>query len=242
MTPWSWEAPGAVANAAAPTVWSVALDACPPAILSTAGDVLSEDEQRRAVTFRSPVDRRRFVASRLALRHILGHTTGVAPAALAFQTLTRGRPVLTETNGLSFNLAHTRGHLVIAAHPDAAVGVDIEGTTLRFSVHEVATHVLTARERDDLMAAPLAEQGALFIRYWTLKEAILKATGDGLYQSMLDLDLDLGASPPILRSVPSPYPPPSQWRLATWTAGANAIALAWFECDGKTVPANTLSS
>lgn len=222
MTPRPWtgaERPPPLDPAAPPIVWAVDLDAA----ADGAADVLSPDERRRADAFHRPADRRRFRASRRALRLLLGAYVGARPEALAFETRPGGKPVLP--GGPAFSLSHTGPHLLVAVHASDAVGVDAEAVAPGMATDGVLARVLTARERAAVEAAP--DRDAAFARAWTLKEALLKATGEGLSRPMTSLVLDLGAVPPTLRAAPSSYPGPERWRLWAWVSEGVAGAVAW---------------
>lgn len=47
---------------------------------------------------------------------------------------------------------------------------------------------LSNREKDELMLAPLPDKLGLLLRYWTSKEAISKASGEGLSFPYAELD------------------------------------------------------
>lgn len=153
-------------------------DAEMPALWAT----LSADEVARAGRFGTDALRARYVAGRAALRETLGEALGVAPADVAIGRGARGRPMLDAPALLDFNVTHTRGVALIAhlARPGFRVGVDIEAHDRTLAHDGLARKFLTARERETI--APLDDDGRrrAFLRLWTCKEAMSKATGDGL--------------------------------------------------------------
>lgn len=64
-----------------------------------------------------------------------------------------------------------------------------------------------------------------FIRLWTLKEAVVKATGSGLAQSLQGFSFSL-TDPPALRIHDPGLGAAADWRLQTWEVGGCALALA----------------
>ncbi|MGW9136504.1 hypothetical protein [Streptomyces sp. NPDC055681] len=73
--------------------WLVRTDTA-PGNDAAEGSVLDEAERRRAAAFRFERDRRRYVASHLALRGILAETLGSRPGELRFSNLTGVRLVI----------------------------------------------------------------------------------------------------------------------------------------------------
>jgi 4'-phosphopantetheinyl transferase len=72
------------------------------------------------------------------------------------------------------------------------VGVDVEA--LRDPVPDIGAFraVFSLREMASIEACAGREQAAAFYRVWTRKEALLKATGEGLGGMTADLDLSSG--------------------------------------------------
>src|SRR5579871_894303 len=102
--------------------------ALPSSRLAMAQAVLSLEERRRAAAFHADEDRLLYSASHVALRIVLGQILGISPERLEFTG--DGKPALfglpTVSPPLRFNLAHTRGAVLIAAAAGCEVGVDIE--------------------------------------------------------------------------------------------------------------------
>ncbi|MEA2471169.1 MAG: 4-phosphopantetheinyl transferase, partial [Thermoleophilaceae bacterium] len=150
--------------------WSLELDR--PA--GAHGGVLSEDELLRAARYKVPDAGPRFVASRGALRGLLGSYLEVDPATLRFAAGPNGKPRLDPPSLLQFNVSHSGTVGLIAVTQRADVGVDVEQLKPRADLPGLARRVFTERERD-------AIDGELsFYRHWVAKEAFVKATGRGV--------------------------------------------------------------
>jgi 4'-phosphopantetheinyl transferase len=79
---------------------------------------------------------------------------------------------------LHFNISHTRG-LVACAIAGQEVGVDVERSN-RILDLRIVRHSFAPEEIRILNSAPPKQQRKIFFRSWTLKEAFIKATGEGL--------------------------------------------------------------
>lgn len=160
-----------------------------PALRAT----LSAEETERSERFGTDALRRRYVAGRAALRATLGLALGIAPADVPIRRGPRGRPMLASSHDLDFNVTHTEGVAVIAhlARPGWRVGVDVEGLARTVSHDGLARKFLTNRERAAI--APLDDDARrhAFLRRWTCKEAMSKATGEGLSAPFREIGIDV---------------------------------------------------
>ena len=84
---------------------------------------------------------------------------------------------------LQFNLSHTRGFVACAISIANAVGIDVEAVSRNPDI-EVADRFFSPREVAILRAMPPERQPETFLRFWTLKEALIKATGEGLSRAL----------------------------------------------------------
>jgi phosphopantetheinyl transferase len=88
---------------------------------------LPEDERERAERFLRPLSRRRWTASRWALRGVLSRYLGRPPAELRLLVGERGKPRLAEPEaGLAFNVSHSDRLALVAVAAGREVGVDVE--------------------------------------------------------------------------------------------------------------------
>nr|WP_240897463.1 4'-phosphopantetheinyl transferase superfamily protein [Kineococcus vitellinus] len=96
--------------------------------------------------------------------------------------------------------SHSADHVLVAATRCGPVGVDAEEVgAADFDGFDGA--VLAAQERDELLRAPEAAHALLRARWWTRKEAVLKATGHGL--TVAPAEVVVAGEPPALRGWPS---------------------------------------
>ncbi len=105
------------------------------------------------------------------MRAILGKFTA---APLEFALLEKGKPYLPLSPEVRFNLAHSQDRALIAVSLEVDVGVDIERIRPMKDYLAVAERFFPAGETE-----PVDELD--FFRRWTRLEALLKATGAGLY-------------------------------------------------------------
>jgi 4'-phosphopantetheinyl transferase len=85
---------------------------------------------------------------------------------------------------LRFNLAHTSELALVAVTRCCDVGVDIEQLRPVHHLESIARRYLHPAEAKDILAAPLELRHDAFLRYWTAKEAVIKAIGTGLTDSL----------------------------------------------------------
>lgn len=149
--------------------------------------LLDDDERARLTRLRRPADRARYLAAHALARLVLAGD-GAAAARLAFDRTCRcgaahGKPVLP--GGPGFSLSHSGELVGVAVRPDGAVGLDVEQLRAVVDLPAMAAHTYSPAE----LARDRAPTQAAFFRTWTRKEALLKATGDGLALPMTAITL-----------------------------------------------------
>lgn len=125
-------------------------------------------------------DRRIYAAAHAGARLVLGRLLGRGPGSLRFVAGPHGKPELADPlgSGLNFNISHASGIVALAVAREA-VGIDVEPWREVEDLEPLSATVLTAPERARLAAAPRSARSRLFLRFWTAKEAVLKALGSG---------------------------------------------------------------
>jgi 4'-phosphopantetheinyl transferase len=168
---------------------------------------LSGDEVERAGRFRFEKDRSRFVVARAGLRRILGCYLNQEPLTIAFEYNGNGKPQLAAGSGeLQFNLSHSGDVALCAVTWHRHIGVDVERVRCDIAIEQIACQFFSEEEVTLLKAVDQSGRYELFFRYWTRKEAIIKAKGDGLSFPMNKVDVawinGRNFSPVLLPAVP----------------------------------------
>jgi len=150
--------------------------------------LLTAEEEDQAARFHFEKDRRLFVLARCILRSALGNLLDVPPAAVRIHLGPNGKPELDAASGLTFNLSHSEDQIAVAIAPNLRVGVDIEYHGRDIGIDSIAQDYFCQKEIDSLRGS-IEHTRTNFFRFWTLKEAYLKAVGIGLGVSLSSIDM-----------------------------------------------------
>jgi 4'-phosphopantetheinyl transferase len=164
-------------------VWWLALADVPEDASNLWLAILDEEERARAGRFMRAADRRQFIVAHGMLRAFLSYFLGGAPQDWRFITGSHGKPALHPIHrlqGIEFNISHTDGAVACAIAQGSATGVDIEDEESTCDHLSVAQAYFARAEFMLVRDAPAAERKAIFSQLWTLKEAYVKALGQGL--------------------------------------------------------------
>ncbi|MDI4663197.1 4'-phosphopantetheinyl transferase superfamily protein [Xanthobacter autotrophicus] len=145
---------------------------------------LPEAEEARIARLLKADDRAaRRAAWRLA-RLLLGAVLGCPPAAVAVTRALNGRPRLDgageEYRDLDFNLAHCADAVAVGLARGGRIGVDVEDPRPLDVWTDIARDMFDPADHAAWRAAPKEARAAAALAVWCGKEAVLKATGEGL--------------------------------------------------------------
>jgi 4'-phosphopantetheinyl transferase len=175
---------------------------------------LSPEEQQNMRKFSNASLAHVYLAAHGLKRSVLAQMTGCLPNELQFEAANRGKPMVSGpamATGWHFNLSHTHA-LVAVAVSRQPVGIDVEDLSRQVPDLDIAKRYFSQREYQHIAATIPSEQARLFLYYWTLKEAFLKAEGWGLSQRLDAVEFDLSGA--IGLSVLDPAAQPTQaWRF-----------------------------
>ena len=143
--------------------------------------------------------RREFALCRAVLRYSLCRRLGCENKQLSFVAASYGKPhalINGQPVPTSFNVSHSGHHGLIAfAQGKQRVGVDVEAPSSRLRDFDgIAEMVFGPNERAEIASVSGLAKARLFFKFWTLKEAIVKAFGTGL-----SIDLTAFEIPPDIR-------------------------------------------
>ena len=153
---------------------------------------LDGEERSRWVRFQSQPAQRRFVLCRAALRALICQELGCTNEALGFVVAKHGKP-FAALNGkpieVGFNVSHSGQHGLIAVAPEGQLGVDIEERTPRKRLDLLIEGVFSPQEKAELESLEGCRKLFAFFRFWTIKEALIKAHGKGLSLKVSELEI-----------------------------------------------------
>jgi 4'-phosphopantetheinyl transferase len=161
---------------------------------------LSEEERQRANRFRSPEHRRAFILGRGVLRDLLYRYTGIEPGQIRFKYNLAGKPFLASEEDapeIHFNVSHA-GQLVLFAFSwDCPVGIDVECIRPMEEMDQVAERSFSAQEYRKFQRIREPARLKAFYHCWTRKEALVKATGEGLSFPLSDIEVSFEPDEPV---------------------------------------------
>lgn len=154
-------------------------------------NILSVDEQQRANRFHFNEDSISFALYHACKRLILASYLNHSPKDIVFAQQEKGKPFLPSSI-IKFNLSHTKNMAILAVAYNIEVGVDIEKNKPANNYLEIAKRFFHIEEYNYLKKIDNAQkQQFAFFEIWTAKEAILKATGQGIAAGMNNFCIQL---------------------------------------------------
>ncbi len=137
---------------------------------------LSELENARIEALLTPQGQQRRRARFTARRTHLADFLSLAPACVAIDYHPEGQPFLPDFPSLSLSTSHSDGWSALALAEGRAIGLDIE----RIRPLDWQPMVNMICDKAEHMKFLSSQPGLPeFFRLWTIKEAVLKATGQG---------------------------------------------------------------
>lgn len=152
-------------------LFRINVEDCYSKIAGCYSDVLSGQELDRGSRFLHMEDRERYLVGRYYLRQILSCFVSSSPRELQFSTIGNKKPVL---NGVEFSVSHSNKYVVVGVNL-GQLGVDLEFVNPLFDFISMLQVCFDFEER-----LFIGRDTFRFFTLWTRKEAILKASSEGL--------------------------------------------------------------
>jgi 4'-phosphopantetheinyl transferase len=185
--------------------------------------LLDDAERARAARFAFEEDRQSYIAAHALLRAELSRRAGRAPQDWRFAATALGKPFLLEPpRDLRFSLTHTRGMVAVAVAEGVEIGVDVESDDRRAESMKLAERFFAPEEVALLRNVDGAARRELFFTIWTIKEAVVKATGQGLSRALDSFAVSLDPPRVSMRDGSEP----GAWSATHWRRGVFHFAFA----------------
>ncbi len=171
-------------------VWWANRSDAHPSLLS----LINDSEKERYQSFRLQQDRDRALVSYALLRILLSKYLHKEPLAIPIDRTCpqcgkpHGKPYLTAPfyRHLEVSVSHS-GERIVIAIGRAPLGIDIEKIRMDLAVEEMIPAVISPKEVEDIYRAE--SRHSAFYTYWTRKEAITKALGQGIVLPLTDIEV-----------------------------------------------------
>lgn len=167
-------------------------------------NLLDPIERVRAATYRHELDRSRFIVGCVVSRLVLARLLCVPAARIPLDRRCRqcgaqhGPPRLHD-EPITLSVSHSDDRVAVAFVRHALIGVDVEATRRLVQPEEsLLRTVLAPTERAHVERLPASDQIRAFLTYWTRKESVIKATGDGLAAHLPAVVVSAPDQPPRL--------------------------------------------
>ncbi|PRW32899.1 L-aminoadipate-semialdehyde dehydrogenase-phosphopantetheinyl transferase-like [Chlorella sorokiniana] len=206
--------------------WAVALGAWEPSAPEFAFllGLLAEEERAPVLRFRQEADQRRALVSRLMQRAAAAAALGLPAAGVVVRRTRGSKPYAANqldkphAPNWNYSVSHEGEYVILAAEPVCICGCDVaaprtarprrpgqppEPLEAFFRSFE---QQFTAREWESIrFAGSEAEQEGMFRKLWSLKEAFVKATGEGLgfELGLIEFQLDGSTASASVRGEPA---------------------------------------
>ncbi|GAA3728813.1 4'-phosphopantetheinyl transferase superfamily protein [Salinactinospora qingdaonensis] len=179
-------------------------------------------------------DRDRYAVAHALARLLCAREAGCSPQQVTFELYCgrcaaldepRGEPhgkprPVGVAAGLEISITHSGQRVGVALTQGAPVGLDVEHVRDDRDIEGIAEHALTRVEREALATHSPAERTRAFFTYWSRKEALLKATGQGLSGGLNSVTVSGSTEQPAVLAWDSPTAPPHVW-LTDLAAGSD---------------------
>ncbi|MGT2551889.1 4'-phosphopantetheinyl transferase family protein [Acinetobacter geminorum] len=137
-----------------------------------------------------PKAARLFLISRVLVKTVLADKLGISPHEVNIQLYPNGKPFVQSSKAVYFNLTHSADVIILAVTEEGEIGVDIEQVDREFEWRRVDS-VLAPIEIEWIKKNELTDPFNVYQRFfqiWTLKEAYIKCTGEGMSRHLKKLN------------------------------------------------------
>ena len=151
--------------------------------------ILNKDERIKSRSFMQQRDQKNYIITHAYLRILLTkYYPTISPKSWVFSKNKYGKPFLSKEHNINiyFNISHTYSAVAFIFTKSNVCGIDIEEDRNLILDEQVINLTLSDKEKNIYQISK--NKNALFYRFWTLKEAYLKACGIGLSQKIRQTD------------------------------------------------------
>lgn len=159
-------------------IWSIDLDA-KDSIRDACLNALSEKEQKNISFFKFKRVQENYIISQGGLKLLLSNYLNIPTSEVKLGKHKKGKPYSVDNPQLHFNMSNSGKKVVYAFSMDEELGIDLEQLRALHDLNELIQKNYTKKEQEYINKR--ADQVSFrFFKFWTIKEAYLKAIGVGM--------------------------------------------------------------
>ncbi len=143
--------------------------------------MLLKDELAQINKFKLKEDRIRGICGKVVAKILLSKYTGIRKDEISIQKGKYGKPYFNNKEHIQFNISHSEEYVILAFTKEEKVGIDIEKIREFNDYKDIARQFFCDFESRDVINTNSINH---FFKYWTQKEAFVKATGEGLWRDL----------------------------------------------------------
>ncbi|WP_027126991.1 4'-phosphopantetheinyl transferase family protein [Gelidibacter mesophilus] len=153
-------------------------------------DFLSPEERIRANGYHFEKTKNQFIICRILLKFLLAEHLKININLISIELDSLKKPFLASHPFVFFNVSHAGDYALIAISKNS-IGIDIEFIDKKFVYNDILAHVFNRTEIDEIVTSN--SEHLYFYRFWTRKEAIVKAIGKGIDDSLSEITVTDGS-------------------------------------------------
>jgi len=180
-------------------IWSISLDA-DENFRSACLNALGEKGRERISFFKFKQVQESYIISQGGLRLLLGYYLGIEPELIQVGRLSKGKPYSVDNPTLRFNMSNSGRRVVYAFSMDEEIGIDLERIREMSDLDELIEKNYNKYEQSYINKLP-EQRLYRFFKFWTIKEAYLKAIGVGMRIPPEDLEFSVQNGKYSLQSI-----------------------------------------
>lgn len=158
-----------------------------------------------------------FLISRWLSKNLLASLLQTSAVAILTRKGNLGKPFLEEQQNslkIDFNISHTKDVTLVGIAQGMQIGVDVEKIAEKKNSADIAARFFNPEESKWIAAgADRHEQLRRFFRMWSMKEAVIKTVGGGVFRNIHQIWFQEEQSVLALQSSTEPWSVSNKWRL-----------------------------
>ena len=151
---------------------------------------LTLEEVKRAQRYHQLKDSNRFIICRALLKYLIAEEKGLDISQIHFEKQANHKPYFSSDRSLFFNVSHA-GDFAVIAIGNCELGIDVEQIDTNFKYADILSSVFSVEEINFINHSQYIRH--TFYKFWTRKEAIVKATGKGIDEEFVNIPVSDGS-------------------------------------------------